>query len=191
MALKQITAPTLEPVTTSEAKSFIRVTTSADDTLIGLLIKAAREHGENITRRAWMTQTWELTLDGFPSGGIVVPLSPLQSVTSVRYTDTDGTDTLLAAAEYSVDDENEPGLIVPAYGETWPTTRDEINAVRVRYICGWTSAANIPEALKIWLKIRVGTIYEQREALVVGQAVAGVPRDFIDGLLDSYRVWIF
>jgi len=35
--------------------------------------------------------------------------------------------------------------------------------------------------------MRVGTMYDNPQAIVVGQAVATVPRDFIDGLLDDYR----
>ena len=42
MALKLITAPAAEPVSTSEAKSHLRVDTTADDTYIGTLMTVAR-----------------------------------------------------------------------------------------------------------------------------------------------------
>jgi hypothetical protein len=89
---------------------------------------------------------------------------------------------------YAVDDQSEPGLIAPAYGETWPATRNEMNAVRVRFVAGYGSKADVPEILKTWAKVRINTLYEHREAIITGTIVASIPRDFVDGLLDSYRV---
>ncbi len=44
--LTELTAPAVEPVTTAEAKTWMRVNTSADDSLIGVLIKGARRYAE-------------------------------------------------------------------------------------------------------------------------------------------------
>jgi len=189
MALKEITPPAEEPITTSEAKlsPSLRVATATDDTAIGTLITTARKLAETYTLHALVTQTWELVLDGFPTGGIVVPLPPLQSVTSIKYIDTDGTEQTLDALLYSVDDDSIPGLIVPAYGETWPTTRDEVNAVRVRFVAGFGDASDVPEDIKSWIKIMVGTMYDNPQGIVVGQTVMSIPRTFVDGLLDDYR----
>ena len=53
-----VTAPTEEPVSLAEAKLHLRVDYTNDDVLIGALITAARQHAENDTRRALVTQTW-------------------------------------------------------------------------------------------------------------------------------------
>ena len=189
MALSLITAPSEEPITVAEAKASppLRVAVATDDTDIGTLITTARKLAETYSLHALVTQTWELVLDGFPTGGIVVPMPPLQSVTSIKYIDTDGTQQTLDPLEYSVDDDSIPGLIVPAYGETWPSTRDEVNAVRVRFVAGFGAAAAVPEDIKSWIKIMVGTMYDNPQALVVGQTVAAIPRNFVDALLDDYR----
>jgi uncharacterized phiE125 gp8 family phage protein len=191
MALTLITAPSAEPISVSEAKASpsLRVAVATDDTDIGTLITTARKLAETYTLHALVTQTWELVLDGFPTGGIVVPLPPLQSVTSVKYIDTDGTQQTLSALLYSVDTDTIPGLITPAYGEVWPVTRDEVNAVRVRFVAGFGAASDVPEDIKSWIKIMVGTMYDNPQAVVVGvgQTVAPIPRNFVDGLLDDYR----
>ena len=190
MALKEITPPAEEPITASEAKASpsLRVAVATDDTDIAALIKTARLMAETRTMHALVTQTWELVLDGFPTGGIVVPMPPLQSVTSIKYIDTDGDEQTLGATLYAVDGDSIPGLIVPAYGETWPTdVRDQVNAVRVRFVAGFGAASDVPEDIKSWIKIMVGTLYDNPQAVVVGQTVMSIPRNFVDALLDDYR----
>jgi uncharacterized phiE125 gp8 family phage protein len=189
MALTLKTPPSEEPITVAEAKASpsLRVVAAIDDVDIGTLITTARKLAETYSLHALVTQTWELVLDGFPTGGIVVPMPPLQSVESIKYIDTDGVEQTLDALLYSVDVDSIPGLIVPAYDETWPTTRDEVNAVRVRFVAGFGDASDVPEDIKSWIKIMVGTMYDNPQAVIVGQTVETIPRNFIDGLLDDYR----
>ena len=121
MALKLITAPATEPVTSTEAKSHLRVDTTADDTLIGTLITAARQHVEAHLRRALITQTWELVTDAFPVGDVLrLPLPPLVSVTSIKYTDEDGAESTFSSGLYVVDTDSTKGRVVLKNGETWP-----------------------------------------------------------------------
>lgn len=66
MPIKLITGPIEEPVTLAEAKLHLRVDDNFDDSLIDMLITSARLHAENVCRRAFVTQKWELYLDAFP-----------------------------------------------------------------------------------------------------------------------------
>ena len=66
MGLRLTAAPAAEPVTLAEAKLHLRVSDSNEDTLISMLISAARAHAENVCRRAFVTQKWDLFLDSFP-----------------------------------------------------------------------------------------------------------------------------
>ena len=168
MALTLILAPSAEPISVAEAKASpsLRVAVATDDTDIGTLITTARKMAETYTLHALVTQTWELVLDGFPTGGIVVPMPPLQSVTTIKYIDTDGVEQTLNALLYSVDTDTIPGLITPVYDETWPTdVRDQVNAVRVRFVAGFGDASDVPEDIKSWIKIMVGTMYDNPQAL--------------------------
>src|SRR5690242_18545156 len=103
MNIKVITPPTSEPITLEEAKLHLRVDGVDDDTLITMLITAAREEVERLSFHALMTQTLELILDvwpydksvfpGWPYGKIKIPRPPLQSVTSLTYKDSTGATT--------------------------------------------------------------------------------------------------
>jgi uncharacterized phiE125 gp8 family phage protein len=187
VSLRLIVAPTTEPVSLQEAKDQVRQSLTTDDTLITGLIVAARIAAEQELRRALLPQTWELTLDHFPNA-IRLDNAPLISVDSVKYLDDTGTLQTLSPASYIVDDKSEPAWLQPAYTYDWPTTYPEINAVRVRFQCGYASAAAVPQAIKQWILLMVGHYYENREAGAEfrGQFVA-IP--FISTLLDPFRIW--
>lgn len=189
MALKLITAAAALAVSLVEAKAHLRVDTSDDDTLITAMITAATESAEQITGRAIMPQTWELTLDSFPEAFSLTRV-PVASITSVTYADADGVDQVLSGASYALDNADDfgPAYVVPAYDTEWPDTRDQINAVKVRFVAGYANAAAVPEPIKAWIKLQIGAMYENREREVTGSLVA-VKLGFADALLDRYKVW--
>lgn len=195
MALRLITAPIVEPVSLSEAKAHLRVDHTADDTLISLYIAAARNDCEEWTARAFVTQTWELVLDEFPVDEILLPRPPLQSVTSIKYDDTDGMEQTLATTEYDVDTVSQPGWVVPVT-TGWPaSTFQGINSVRIRYVAGYLNAdspadltSNIPQSIKSAILLQLGRLYESREDVIVGTIANKLPIGAAEYLLRQYRV---
>lgn len=192
MALKLITAPAAEPVSTSEAKAHLRVDTTADDTYIGTLITVARQNVESHLRRALISQTWEVVLDAFPAGVIRLPKPPLASVTSIKYTDDEGVEATYSSANYVVDTDTEPGRVVLKSGETWPAvTLAAANGVRVRYVAGYGAAgSNVPQAIRQAILLVIGSLYENREDVLVAQGVSiGVLPFGVVALLAPYRIY--
>lgn len=164
-------APEDEPLTLEEAKAHLRVEHSDEDSYIGALISVARQVAEEFTRRVFVTQTWELRLDRFPDSSecpIYVSLPPLQSVTSISYLDTEGVTQVWSALEYIVDSKSEPARITPAYGKTWPTVRNQISPITIRYEAGYGDAEDVPQAIKQAMYLIIGHLYERREASIVG-----------------------
>jgi uncharacterized phiE125 gp8 family phage protein len=196
MALRLISAPVAEPVTLTEAKAHLRVDHSADDALISSLIGASRGYCERWTARAFVTQTWELVIDEFPTDAIMLPMPPLQSVTSIKYDDVAGAEQTVAISEYEVDEVSEPGWVVPSIEGGWPSTFEGINAVRIRFVAGYDPgtdspidlAANVPGSIKAALLLHLGQLYENREDIVVGTVVNRIPTGGIEHLLRPYRV---
>lgn len=189
MPLKIYSAPAAEPISASEAKLHLRVDHSTEDTYIGVLITAARETVETITRRALISQTWDLFLDSFPAQ-FVIPFAPLVSVTGVYYTPDGGTELTLASANYVVDIYNEPGKILLSSSGSWPTnTLIPANGVRVRFVCGYGAAGtNVPANLRQAMLLLIGDMYEHREGMTVGAVARELPRG-INELLWPYRVY--
>lgn len=178
--------PATEPVTLAEAKLHCKVDGTDEDTLITALIVAAREQAESRTGRALITQQWELTLDSFPAR-IALPKPPLVSVQSVKYLDVNGTLQTLVSTEYQVVIERLGGYFLPAYGKAWPACRVQPDSIVVAFTAGYGAAADVPESIKLWMKMAIDTMYKNRGGAEGGQLYE-LPRDFFAALLDAY--WI-
>lgn len=201
-SLRQVTPPAAEPVSLAEAKAWLRLDTDDDDPTVAFLLGAARDAVANRVRRALIRATWDLTLDGFPDcwrrplidgrmpetpagwfpgeTAIVVPLPPLASVTSISYTAADGSSTTLGPSAYKVTGAD-PGRITPAYGRSWPTARAEAGSVVVRFVAGYgTTAADVPPAIGLAIRVLVALYYEKREE-------PGAVPDGVDAILDAVR----
>src|SRR6185369_1370433 len=103
MNLTLLKAPVSEPVTLKDVEGQVRLTDlSAEAETVELIITAVREVAEGTTKRALVTQQWELSLDNFPSGRmpITLPMPPLQTVDYIKYTDTTGTEQTLDSLGY-------------------------------------------------------------------------------------------
>lgn len=194
-SLEVTSAPGAEPLSTAEAKAHLRVDSAFtdDDAIIDAQVEAARNYAEAFTRRAFITQTLVLWLDAFPPGNgeIILPRPPLQSVTSISYTDVDGNAQTFASSKYIVDGKREPARITPAWNVDWPDTRAIINAVSVTYVAGYGNAASdVPEAIIRAIAFLVGHLYENRESVVTGTIAIALPQA-VDFMLWPYRAWMF
>jgi uncharacterized phiE125 gp8 family phage protein len=175
VGLKLVSPPLIEPVTLAEAKAHLRLDTDADDAYVSALITTARERVELFLRRALITESFDYTLDGFPTNrrSIDIPRPPLQSVESVKYIDTAGTLQALAAESYVVDcASNEIGRVALACNQFWPFALCSINAVVIRFTAGYGDAMeDVPRAIRHGILIEISNLYENREDIVSGQSI--------------------
>jgi len=197
MALTRITAPTVTPLTLTEVKRHLNVTTTDKDAMISLYLQAATDYvdGEwGFLGRALVTQTWLLTIDEFPDAEIKIPLPPLQSVTSVKYDDPDGVEQTVVSTDYYVDSASEPGWVVPVANVSWPTPLDAVNAVRIEFVAGYDPStdsppdltANIPFNIKAGILLLTANMFEFRQENVE-QAMASLPFG-ADRLLRRHKI---
>lgn len=169
MALVLVTPPIEEPVSLDEAQAHLRVEGSEDGLLVERLIKAARQRVETVTWRALCTQTWDLVLDSFPST-IQLPKGTVSSIGSVTYYDSANVLRTLASDQYLTDCDSIPARIAPV--SSWPATYERPGAVRVRFVCGYGRAEDVPEDLKQAILLLVGHFYENREPEIVAGSIS-------------------
>jgi len=151
---KSLVTAGANPISLKEAKDHLRVSTNDDDLMIKNLITAATAQAENYTWRSLTTQTWDIFFDTFSD--YEIPLGQLQSVTTIKYYDSDDVQQTLASTVYDVDINTDPGKISLAYGQSWPSVYDKPNAIEVRVVCGYTTT---PEAIKSAIKVNVEMLY--------------------------------
>lgn len=154
-----------------KARQEIRVTTTDDDDNLMAAQVAAIEEYEDFTGHILRESTWDLYLDCFPDSGEIELPAPLQSVTSVTYTDTAGASQTLSASTYVVDTTSRiAGRVVLAYNQSWPSTYDQINAIRVRFVAGYSDPADIPQKKLDGLVAKIQEIYDgiNRSAIYEG-----------------------
>lgn len=204
MTIRVVSEPRCEPITLAEARRWLGMTDDNDtdqDAEIQVLIAALRRYAERFTGRRFVDVDLELVLDAWPgTRAIELPVGPLVAVDYVRYIDTDGAlqtfydvagSPTVGADLLDIDDDSVPGRIQPAYGEQWPSIRGgDFGSVRIGFTAGYGTGGSpedlsvVPAELKVWLRVRLATLFEHREAVITGTIVSEIPRSHNDALLD-------
>ncbi len=162
MRLKLKAAPAAEPVTLTEARNHLKVDSADDNVLITALITTARQLAEKETKRAFITQTWEMILDTAGSE-IEIPKPPLQSVISIKVIDDAGNESEVDSTYYDVDpSEGSPGRVKLKAGCTWPIHRGFASFI-IEFKAGYGDTADkVPETLRAAVLQIVGHLYDNR-----------------------------
>ena len=133
----------VEPVSLSEAKAYCRVTGSADDTQIELMIKSAREAVESATGLSLIPKTAIVWFSNF-NGKFELPFGPMVSFTSL----INEQGTTLDSTQYTLVGGQFPYLQRPTYAN-----------LKATYTVGYTT---IPSDLKIAILDQISYDYENR-----------------------------
>jgi len=189
MRLVLATAPTQEPVTAADMAAHSRIDVS-DEALLNVYIKAARQYCEKYTRRAFITQTWDAYFDYWPASPVHLPMPPLQSVTSWKYTDDAAATSTWASSNYLVS-AGTPGRVFVVSDATMPTvTLQEADGVVIRFVCGYGNTADsVPENVRQAVRLLTAHLYEMREPTITGTTVMPVQYS-LEALLYPDRYWV-
>lgn len=173
----RVAAKTLVAACEFEADVMVWEPNVSEEDMLTELITAGRMAVENDTNRKLITQTIDYYPQDWPDGDkIKLPYGSLQSITSISYTDTDGTETTLTpTTDYTAElNGNQCGFAVLPYGGTWPTAAlHPSNPIHIRYICGYgATAASVPITARQAIKRWCVNNYMNRGDDVIGQAVS-------------------
>lgn len=175
-AAKQTAPPSAEPVSVAEVKAHVYVDHVDDDGEIAMLVAAARDHVERYCNLKIATQTVVAKCDGFDDLWYL-PFGPIQTITSVKYVDTDGNEQTIDPSVYELRADDLDASIVTQFGKSWPTRRAG-SRISVTAVVGFT---DLPPAIKHALLLLVAVGFKDREAQGMGTISTA------DALLSNFR----
>lgn len=187
--------PAIEPISITEAKEYLRLVDIdiSEDNYLNSIITAAREWCEGFQNRAYITQTWGMSLDYWPNKNIIdIPKGNLQSVTSVKYKNSVGVEkTLTENTDYVYSIRGIIGRLSPAYSKVWPSfTPYPLDAIIIEFMCGYGDTADkIPEKVIQAMKLLISHWYENRTPLT---DVKSLPKELdftVSALLGMERIY--
>lgn len=183
---KLVTAPSGDVVTLTDAKLFLRVDGTDEDTVIQAFIDAAVVMVELFTNRKLLSQTWDCFYDNIPSRFrddlmqdgwqqgklsefievkkyLELPFMPMSAVTFIKTFDDQNTEYVMPTTDYFADTNSEPGRVSLTNSSTWPTTYlRPVDGMVVRAVFGYGAAAQVPAPIKQAIKLLVAMYYEKR-----------------------------
>lgn len=190
-------------------KAHCRFDEADQDDLLKAYAASAVQHFQDYARRALITQTLAMSIDydwprewcthmRYWHRRIKLRMPPVQSVTSITYTDEAGNQQTLAPNQYRVANlhtaiegcQSSPPevFIEPAYQVTWPTVRRQSGTIVVTYVAGFgLSNKFIPETIQQGIRLMVAHMAENKEAINVGNIVNEIPFA-VDALWYPHRV---
>ena len=188
--------PNVEPITLAEARLHLRLDTFGsppshpDDSLVEVIISAARGMAENYLNHSIANREVVLQLDDFGTDGYISLQDwPVVGIASVEYLDSTGAAQTWASNQYILDGASQPARLYPV--TDFPEVQDRVNAVTVTFDAGYTDGESpntypMPKAIKQAILLMIGHLYENRQDVTYAQHYQ-LPMGSVS-LLQPYRI---
>lgn len=182
------TAQTDNAVTLAEIKNHLRVDGSDDDNVLGIIKQTVDSWASEYTNRTLCTTTYQLYIDSLydletkiyegmytapdidmPRKNIILPKSPVSSISHVKYYDDDDTATTWATSNYYLDNASEPNRFVLRKGVSYPTGLRTANALEIQYVAGYGGASSVPMQIKSACLTYAAYLFEHRGDMLDGK----------------------
>jgi len=180
--------PSKHPVSVAELKSFLRVVDAEEDSTISMILNAAVDTVESLAGVACIHRSATITTRNFPSSGWAFPLSPISSIPSVKYLDSDGVEQTVSSSQYILEkNEFTPRLYLAADAD-WPSdVLDQADAVRIAVVAGYgSSPESVPGKIKQAILFMASHYYEMRSPVIAGTITSEVPMT-VRSLIQSFK----
>ena len=197
------TSATIDPLTYTEIRDYLRLDEGVDEALLITLLKMATQYAENHTGRALINRTYNLFIDGIDEVDLALwegtkvgpdmsirkrfielPTTPVSSVSAITSFNDEDTETTFASSKYFLDSTREPARVYLRDGEAWPTGLRVANGLKIVYVAGYgTSRSDVPEAIRLAILQMIAFNYEHR-----GDYEGTLRQPFmVQSLLQPYR----
>lgn len=188
--LKKVAGVVELPVTVASCKLDLKIHASVtvDDSLLQDYITAACAlvgGKDGIVGKVLTTETWELKLRA-ARGCVVLPLSPVQSITSISYYDAENVLQELNVDDFYLYGDEDGAFIEPKTGVNWPSVYSRRDAIVMRFVAGFGTAADVPANITRAIRLIAAHWYENRTAVLVGVTAQELPLA-VESLLNISR----
>ena len=188
-SLKVDTAATTPVFTTAQAKAVLKVDVTDDDTVIDNLVAAATESCQIYTNQYFIDTVVTQYSDNW-NEFYTLYKSPVDSITHVKYYDTDDSLQTLASSNYILDNTSKPARIGIAVDGSLPNLADRINAVEVKYTVGYgAESTDVQEGIRQAVLLTIGNWYENRQSVITGRTATELPLSS-QYLLEQYKIQV-
>ena len=180
--LKVHTAETEFVVDTDDLKNQLKITGTDDNDTLDVIRVACHNWAKEYTNRTLTTVTYQLFLDsinqvdlGYQEGefvgidrtinptNILLPKSPVASLTHFKYYNDSDTATTFASSNYYLDNASVPAKIVLRRGKSYPSDSLRVaNAFELQYVAGYGGRTSVPTDIKNACLIYAGYLFEHR-----------------------------
>lgn len=160
-----------------EFKAQLKIDTNHDDSLITTNVLGAIDYIYNACDyHSLRLDTYSESFDAWPTDKrLVLSAFPLGTISSVAYTDINGTTQTISSTNWSVDSYRQPSGIIFNSAYVFPTLGDSATPIIVTYTAGYASSTELPALAKVCLFSLVAHWYENREGVVVGTIASVLP----------------
>ena len=164
--LNRTSGPAQEPISVADAKKQLELSSadSTHDEALTEAIEAAREQFEKDTPWVPVSQTFELLLDAFPSGGAIeLPVRPVTAISSITYADGSDAEATLSSSLYSLSRTGR--FVLLAYDQEWPSIVSHPESVVITFVAGFPGQTAVPRLIKRALLLQVGKWFVDRDMM--------------------------
>lgn len=204
-SLDLVTPATTPLVTVAEMKAHGRLDTIPEgDDFMEALVQVATDRAREITRRAFVTEAWRLTMDAWPgaiaeewwsgvrdgiwsqyeTGHFLIRKAPFLVVSSIKTIAEDASETEWSSSNYYVTTEAGFGRVAKRTGQNWPLIVSPVRTVggiQVNFTAGYgTDPTDTPAPIRQAVKMIAQHLYENRESQEIPNGAAMI--------LSRYRV---
>jgi uncharacterized phiE125 gp8 family phage protein len=163
MTLIQRTSPSSEPISLAQAKHYLRIGNTLEDTFVADLIAAARQAVENHAGLALITRAVRQTFDRWAlqgDGVVELAMGPVSAIDAIRVVDPAGSMTLVEPETYRLDGQaNPPRLHFKAVPRAPART---FQGIEIDFLAGFGAPADVPAALQQACLIVMASFYQFR-----------------------------
>jgi len=177
-----LVTPGAVPVSLSDMKTYMKVTSASDDALITEMLASATIWGEGYTGREFRANTWQLLKDAFEDR-ICLNRDPVDSITFVKHL-VSAAQVTVAASAYYLKKNVQNSEILLNENQSWPTDTD--NREQVIEIEFVAKSYQDTEAISSAIKRHVAFWYKNRgDCADAGDAAKGAGVTLI---YDQFRI---